>query len=91
MTLPITLVMIALLFVITADGSSLQCHYCLDGIGGACDINQLQTQVCKGDRDSLGTRQCFSAVTRYRSQNGDIKEGATRGCIDCTGKKKIII
>ena len=80
--------MTALLFFVTADGSSLQCHYCLDSIGGTCDIGQLQTQVCKSDRDSLGTRQCFSAVTRYRDQDGYIKDGATCGCIDCTGKKK---
>ncbi|XP_078378458.1 putative skeletal organic matrix protein 2 isoform X2 [Oculina patagonica] len=74
-------------FLPPADGPSLQCHSCLDSQGGSCDSNQLQTQVCKDDQDSLGTRQCFSAVTQYRGQNGDLQSGATKGCIDCTDVK----
>ena len=70
---------------LTASGPSLQCHYCLASLGGACN-SQQQTQVCKNDRGSLGTRQCFSAVTRYRGEDqGYTRDGAIRGCIDCSG------
>lgn len=74
-------------FLPPASGPSLQCHYCRASLGRTCDT-QLQTQVCKDDRDSLGTRHCFSAVTRYRGQDqGYTREGAIRGCIDCTDEK----
>ncbi|XP_058954798.2 uncharacterized skeletal organic matrix protein 2 [Pocillopora verrucosa] len=73
-----------------ASGQSLQCLYCLKVNSGRCYDGKVQ--VCARDRESLGTRQCYSAAIRYwdesRFQSPSIYGGYVQGCIDSCEDEK---
>lgn len=68
------------------DAGPKVCHACAENDEATCIANQF-SQTCATDRNSLGTTHCGSAIGTYRDQNGQVREGVIRGCIDCADKK----
>ena len=74
-------------FLLTVAGPS-RCNECSGSNSSICSSRQIDDQFCDGERISLGTTHCASAVGKYmNSDKGEnVPDMFFRGCVNCNSK-----